>query len=161
MMRHLLFGILVLAVSLGCGPYSFRPGGKATIQSLAVERFDNRTAEYGLEDRITNVVIDAFIADGTIKILPADGAEALLSASLAEYRREPHEFDENDQVIRLKVTMSFDVSMAKSADGSSLWTQRITQSGIYDAAEETEEDGQSRAIELLVDAIIAKTTESW
>jgi len=154
-----LTGAVVLLTS--CGVYTFNPRGKSTITSIAVERFENETPEFGLADRMTDDVIDAFIADGNIKVVSLENADAILVGSLVRYDRSPHEYTQEDEVISYAVTMDFDIVLKKSSDGSEMWKERISQQGIYKIDVETEEDGQQEAIGLLVDAIINKTTKSW
>jgi len=158
----LTFGLLVfLAGILGCGVYTFNPKGKATLSSLSVQRFENRTPEYGLTDRITDDIIDAFIADGTFKILPSDAAESLLEGVLVRYQRKPYTYDQSDQVLEYKVEMDFEITLKKSDDDSQIWSERLNQIAIYDVVEETEEDAQQKVILLLIEDIINKTTRSW
>ena len=151
----------VVATLTSCGVYTFNPQGKSDITSVAVERFDNETPEFGLADRMTDDVIDAFIADGSMKIVSTENADAILIGSLVRYDRRPHEFTPEDEVISYAVTMDFDIILKNSGDGSEIWKERISQQGIYKVDEESEEDGQQAAIGLLVDAIINKTTKSW
>ena len=154
--------ILFLAIiCAGCGVYTFNPKGKSDIQNIAIEPFENNTSEFGLADRITEIVIDAFIADGTMKIVSTDNSDAYLVGVLSRYERVPHKFDENDQVEEYKVLMDFEIVLKNPKDDSEKWRQRLTQEGIYNANEETEEDGQQRAGQRLVEAIINKTTKSW
>lgn len=156
--------ILILFLTItcaGCGVYTFNPKGKSDIQNIAIEPFENKTGEFGLADRITEIVIDAFIADGTMRIVPTDNADAYLVGTLTRYERVPHKFDENDQVEEYKVLMDFEIVLKNPRDDSEKWRQRLTQEGIYNANEETEEDGQQRAGQRLVEAIINKTTKSW
>ncbi len=162
-MRHVVISvIIVLGLSLsGCGVYTFNPRGKSEISTVAVERFENQTAEYGLEDNMTDLITDALIADGTMQVVSEDLAEAILQGTLVGYDRKPYNYDENDQVASYKVAMIFQVSLTNRGDDTELWTERMTQEGIYLADSETEEDGQQRAIELLIEAILNKTTKSW
>ncbi|MBD3404091.1 hypothetical protein GF420_14460 [candidate division GN15 bacterium] len=152
--------LLILAVT-GCGVYTFNPAGKSAIRTIAVERFDNNTDEFGLTDRLTEIVIDAFIADGNIKVVSPDAADALLQATLTSYRRVANEFDENDNVETYKILMDFSVSLIDADDQTEVWSEAMPQEGIYEAGSETEEDGQRRAGERLVQAIINRTTKSW
>jgi len=158
-----VFALLVLTMLLssGCGVYSFRPSGKSAISSLAVQRFQNESAELGLTDRITDLVIDAFIADGSIKIVTHENAEALLEGVLVGYSRKPRSFDENDQVQEYAVTMRFEIKLKNPSDDTEIWQETISEIGIYAVISETEETGQNKAIELLVQAIINRTTKSW
>lgn len=155
-----LFAIAAV-VSCSCGVYTFNPKGKAAIGSIAVETFDNKTGQYGLTDRLTELIIDAFISDGNINVLPASDAETVLTGVLTNYDRVALTFDENDQVTEYKVIMGFELSLRNPRDDTEIWSERLNQEGVYQAATETEEDGQQRASELLVQAIINKTTKSW
>jgi hypothetical protein len=162
MKRCLLLGLL-LAVPLmaGCGVYTFNPKGKSTIASISVEPFGNLTPEYALADRMTNVILDALLEDGSMKVLPADVAEAELVGTLTRYDRKPSRFDENDQVLQYKVIMVFEVSLINLADKTEIWKEIFNQEGLYDVDTETEEDGQTEALTFLVEAIINRTTKSW
>ncbi|MDF1543688.1 MAG: LPS assembly lipoprotein LptE [bacterium] len=156
-----LIALVALAGLSGCGVYSFNPRGKASFESISVQRFDNQTVEYGLSDRITDEIIDAFIADGTFKVLPESGAEAILVGTLTRYDRRPNTYDQNDQVTQYRVEMDFLITMKNPADGSDIWSERLNPIGIYDIDDETEEEGQQRAIALLIENIINKSTKSW
>lgn len=144
----------------GC-VYSLNPKGKSSVKSIAVERFQNDTPEFGLADQMTDAIIAAFIADGTIKVLPQGEAEANLIGTLTGYDRRPYEYDQNDQVTSYIVEMDFDITLNKATTDSLLWSERMSQRGVYNLQTESEEDGRIRALELLVEAIINRTTKSW
>ncbi|MFQ5452682.1 MAG: LptE family protein [Candidatus Zixiibacteriota bacterium] len=155
-----IFIILVFIID-GCGVYTFNPKGKSSIKTIAVERFENQTSEYGLEDQMTDQVIDALIADGSLKIAAPENTDAVLSGQLTNYERKPYEYDENDLVQSYSVYMYFDITLKNPVNDSTIWKEKMNQIGIYDINTETEIDGQQRAIALLIEAIINKTTKSW
>lgn len=161
MLRIVLAGILVSAMTSGCGVYSFTPRGKSEIKSVAVQRFDNETAEYGLEDQITDQIVDALIADGTLKVVALDYADAVLSGTLTNYERRPSGFSETDRVENYKVTIGFNIVLIKAADESEIWNEKMSHYGVYSMDTETEDIGRQKAVELLVQDIINKTTKSW
>ncbi len=155
---------MILAVSLlpaACGVYTFNPRGKSTTTTLAVEPFDNQTSQFGLADLMTEAVVDAFIADGTMKVVSPEAAQALLVGKLTKYERVAQEFNTSDQVSKYKVLVGVDVALKNPADRSDVWTIQLTLDGIYDAATQTEEDGQRLVAEQLVEAVLNKTTKSW
>jgi hypothetical protein len=161
--RRLIFSLLsafVLCFS-ACGVYTFNPRGKSTITMIAVDPFENQTTQYGLEDLMTEAVIDAFIAEGSIKVVSADVAQAVLVGTLKRYERLVQEFDEQDQVAQYKVQVGVDVSLIDPANQSEFWTIQLTLDGVYDVETETEEDGQREVGEQLVEAVLNKTTKSW
>jgi hypothetical protein len=153
--------LLPAALLIGCSPYTLNPRGKSDINSIAIERFENDTDQYELTDRMTDVVIDAFLADGNLKVLPRDNADAILTGTLRSYSRTPSDYDENDEVISYSVTMTFDIALRKHGQDSDMWQELMTQEGIYLVASQTEQDAQDEAISLLVQDIINKTTKSW
>lgn len=161
MIRLILILILIFSLLSGCAVYTFNPKGKSTISSVFIERFANETSEYGLEDKMTDLIIDAFIADGTIKVVSPENAEATISGTLTRYERKPYNPDINDEVDSYAVTMYFSVKLVNNIDGVEIWTERINQIGVYNLEIETEEDGQHKAIELLVEDIINKTAKNW
>lgn len=158
-----LLSLLGLALLLfaGCGVYTFNPKGKSSIKNIAIERFQNQTPEYGLADQMTDVVIDAFIADGNMTVVSLENADAVLSGVLTRYERNPYQYDQNDVVKSYYVDMDFEITLNNPRNDSEIWKQKMSQRGIYDVDTETEEDGRQRAIELLVETIINKTTKSW
>ena len=163
MMKYFILILIVILVFIfsGCGVYTFNPRGKSDISNIAIEPFENKTNEFGLADRVTEIVIDAFITDGTMKIVPTENADVYLEGVLTRYQRVPFKFDENDQVEEYKILMDFEIALKNPKDDSDKWRERMSQEGIYNANEETEEDGQKRAGTRLVEAIINKTTKSW
>jgi hypothetical protein len=150
-----------LTVIVGCGVYTFNPAGKSSIRTIAVEPFENQTQELELGDRITEVVIEAFINDGKLKVVAPSSADAVLVGNLTGYRRVPNEFTETDEVISYKLLMDFEIKLINPDDQSEIWTERMNQQGVYDADTETEEVGQLRAVERLIEDIINRTTKSW
>ncbi len=145
----------------GCGVYTLNPKGKSSIKTIAVEPFENKTAQFGFTDRLTEIVTDAFIKDGNLKVVPADNADAVLTGTLVSYNRVPLRFGLNDQVAEYKVRLEFDIELRNAKDQSDILKDRFLQEASYDAVTETEDDGQTRAAQKLVDAILNRTTKSW
>jgi hypothetical protein len=154
--------ILAAAASLGCGVYTFSPAGKSNIQAIAVERFENKTTEFELADRMTDLVIDAFLADGTFKVVSAENADATLSGVLARYDRKPFEYFENDVVLSYSVTLTFDIALTNPSDNDTeIWRETMIQEGVYLVDGQTEQEGQNIAVERLIVSIVNRTTKSW
>ena len=155
-------GLLLAAVIIsGCFVYSLSPGGKSSIKTIAVNQFENKTIEAGLSGRMTELVVDAFISDGNLKIASSEQADAILDGTMSSYERRPKNFDENDNVTQYAVIIIFDITLKARENEKELWKERFSSEGIYSVDTETEEDGQSRAAERLVLDVINRTTKSW
>lgn len=161
-MKVALVICLALLVNVaGCGVYTLNPHGSSTFKTISIEPFENKTSEFAFTDRLTEIVIDAFIKEGTLKVVSTANADASLVGVLTRYERVPFKYDQNDQVQEYKIVMDFDVSLRNPKDQTNFWTERMTKEGIYRAADQTDEDGQRSAGEQLVQAILNKTTKSW
>ena len=155
-----LVAVLFLVCWTGCGIYSFSPGGKSSIKTIAVMQFENKTIEYGLSSRMTDLVIDAFINDGNLKVVSQSEADAILIGVMTNYERKPYTYDESDVVSQYVVKIVFDITL-HGKDEKELWRERFYSEGIYSADEQTEDDGQVLAADKLVIDIINRTTKSW
>lgn len=155
-----LYAVALLCLA-SCGVYSFKSSGGPLVESIAVTQLENKTNQSGVADRITELVVDQMIRDGTIAVVSPTSAEAILQGSLTGYRREPFEYDETDQVPRFVVKLTLELSLIRSSNGEEIWKSTFANEGVYMADEETEEDGQLRAAQLLAVDIINKTTRSW
>jgi hypothetical protein len=162
-MRYAALGILLglTLTSAGCGVYSFSAAGKAPFSSIAVAQFDNKTPEYQLADRLTDAVVDAFIRDNTIPVKDMSRAEAVLYGSVNNYRRDAYTFNQADVVKEYAVKVTVHVKVVKNGLEDVYWEEDFFAQGIYNADTETEDDGQTRAIEQLTTAILDHTTKSW
>jgi hypothetical protein len=153
--------LLMACLVCGCGIYSFSPGGKSSVKTIFVPQFENKTIEVGLSGKMTDLVVDAFIRDGKIKIVEKDKAEAILYGILSNYRREAYTFDEADNVTKYVVKVNFNVTLTATETNENIWVESFYSEGIYDAASESEDDGQVYAADNLVVDIINRTTKSW
>ncbi len=153
--------LCAVSLTLGCGVYTFNGRGKSSIKTIAIDPFENQTNQFGLTDRLTQIIVEAFINDGTIKVVPKEMADAVLTGQLTRYERVPSKYDLSDRVEEYKVLMDFQVALKNAKDQSDLWKEQMNQEGIYKADKETEEDGQRAAGKRLVEAILNKTTVSW
>ncbi len=154
--------VLTLLLLIGCGPYSFSASGKAAFQSVHVTSFDNNTIEYELADRLFDAIIESFIQDNTVQILEASKAEAVMTGTLTNYRRDPYNYDDQDVVTEYVVKVTLQVKVVKANSEDIIWEDSFYAEGVYKADEETEtEEGQQRVIEQITADILDKTTKSW
>lgn len=156
----IVIGAVWLAVA-GCGVYSFSAAGKSGFTSVNIGQFENNTIEYQLSDRLTDAVIDAFIQDNTVQVKEAARAEAVMNGTVVSYRRDPYTYDQEDIVSEYAVKVTVRIKVVKAGSEDVIWEKDFYAEGIYNALEETEEDGQERAIALLTADILDQTTKSW
>jgi hypothetical protein len=89
------------------------------------------------------------------------GAAAVRVGGVVDYPRGVEQYDESNQVQQYKVVIQMEVSLQRPSDRSEIWKERIPIEGVFNAATETEEDGQRLAGERLVEVVVNRTTKSW
>jgi hypothetical protein len=152
---------LILIAVAGCGVYTLNPKGKSSIKTIGIDPFENTTGEYAFADRLSEILTEAFIREGSLKVVPSSSADAVLVGVLTRYERVPFKFTSSDQVEQYKLKLEFDISLKNPREQTDIWKEHMSQEGIYTVATESEQDGQTRATEQLVQAVLNKTTRSW
>jgi len=154
-----LMATLVIA---SCGPYSFNPGGRGGLSSIAVPLFENRTAEYGIRELLTEGVIDRFVRDGSLKVLNERLADAVLRGAVVGYQSDPYNYDAGEIVSEYRVTITVNVRVEDPVKRNVVWEEEaMSQWGLYEASTETEDDGKRRAVEKLAEDIVNRTVKGW
>jgi hypothetical protein len=168
----LIITVVFLWLIAGCAIYSFSPGGKSSIKTIAISQIENKTIEAGLSSRMTDLIVDAFIADGNMKVVSEKDADAVLIGILTNYNREAYTYDESDNVTQYVVKLVFDVTLQKGGSEEEFWKEIFYSEGYYatDIGTEdgsnfqvatSEEEGQVLAANKLVQDVINRTTKSW
>jgi hypothetical protein len=123
----------------GCG-YSLAGRGSflpASIQTIGIPNFANRTAVFNLETTLTQKVRSEFIGRGKYTIVPdATGVDALLSGEVTAATITPASFNQNSQLAsRYAITMTARVELRDTKANVVLWeNSSLVFRQEYDAA---------------------------
>lgn len=130
------------------------------------ERF--RVYRPGVEVDLTNAIINAFVFDGTLKVAAAETADAVVEASLKDYRRDALRYSEGDDIQEYRLSILIDVTVSRTspADASQklLWHEPVagdTTFFLTGPRAESEDEAVSRAVEDVARRVIEKTIELW
>jgi Lipopolysaccharide-assembly len=125
--RAVLFAVSVACglPASGCG-YSLAGRGSflpASIQTIGIPNFANRTSVFNLETTLTQKVRSEFIGRGKYTIVPdATGVDALLSGEVTAATITPASFNQNSQLAsRYAITMTARVELRDTKANAVLW----------------------------------------
>jgi outer membrane lipopolysaccharide assembly protein LptE/RlpB len=109
--RAALALILLLAVTAPACGYSLRGTLPEDIRTVAVPVFANRTPEPAVENIITRAVVEAFSANGRLRVVRSEEADAVLEGEITGYQLQSVAFDPaaNVRQYRLLVTLNLRV----------------------------------------------------
>ncbi len=180
MRRNRSFAFAVLAMSLlsgGCG-YTTKSMLPENIKNVAVPPVKNsidlsgevtdktpfRTYRPGLEVDLTNAIINRFIFDGNLKVAPADKADAIVKATLREYRRDPLRYSEGDDVQEYRLSIGLEVEVTQASDGKQLWHETVVGDSTFFLSGShavSEDEAAAKAVEDVARRVVDKTIELW
>ncbi|MBL7074964.1 LptE family protein [candidate division KSB1 bacterium] len=149
---------------LGCGYYSFSGSIPSHIKTVAVPLFEDQTTEYGVKEKLTNAVIDAFIADNTLKIVDQRKADSIVLGTILRIEDPPYTFDEEEKVQDYRLNIYVNVEFLDVKKNKTLFEEKLLGWDTYSALENIEEERQQAidvAIKNLTDDILNKAISGW
>ncbi len=151
--------MLGAALALGCGPYSFSGSTATHLKTIAVPVFEDRTAEFGIKERLSNTIIDEFTRDNTLKIADRRVADSVLLGTLLRVEERAGVYDENRTVQKIRIFLTVDMKYEDLKKKKNVWEAQITQFGDY-----TPPDRQAaidEAIRKIANEALNKTVSGW
>ena len=168
-MRPLL-GSLLAAGALACWPvscayYSTSAGAVGGIRSIAVPVAENETSEFGIGDLLSERIADAYARDGRLRVVDEESADAVLYLWIRSLDDAPFTYTAEEVTEQYRFRVRVDAELVRSEDGEELLKLEGMEGwGTYDAAL-TDEEGRNRAVEraldMLIEEIVDRTTAGW
>jgi hypothetical protein len=148
---------------LHCGIYSFSGSLAPHLKTVAVPLFDNRTVEYGIAEEITDIVVEEFTRDNSLKIADRGDADILVEGSIIRVDDRAGSFNKQEQVQDLKIYITIHVKATDQVKRTVLWDERLTQWGTFDPSSgpDARTDGIQEALEKISKEILNKTVSGW
>ena len=170
--RFIVKFILFLIVShsllflFSCGFYSFSGSLAPHLKTIAIPLFEDRTAEYGIKENLTDTIIEEFTRDNTLKIAERSDADILLTGSIVSVDDRTGALAATTQqynVQEIKVYITVNVKCEDLVKRNILWEDRLTQWGSYepDVGPDARNEAINEAISKLSTDILNKTVAGW
>lgn len=169
---------LLLSVLPGCG-YTTRSLIADRYKTIYVEPFINKidisteTASGGrykvyrplLESDITRAVKNRFLFDGNLKPVEEGSADLVLKGELAEFRRDPLRYTDNDEVSEYRINLVVNISLWDRKENKTVWEEHnFTGDTTYFTAgslAQSEDSAVTSAIGDLARRIVERAVEQW
>ena len=115
--------LLLLAVLLvGCG-YSLRSTLPPHIKTVAIPVLTNRTPEPGIEDLITQALIDAMVSSGRMRVVRPEQADALLEGEVIGYAVDALAFNRAANVTEYRLRIALKLTLRDLRQNTILWQE--------------------------------------
>jgi hypothetical protein len=150
-----LCGLLLIR----CGFYSFSGSTlPPDVRTVFIPLFENKTPEFGIDQRITDLLVSAITKDNTLKIAGARTADARVAGTLMQVEDRAGQYDQNEQASDFRITITVQVLFEDVKKKKTLWDETLTQWGRYTT---NRDDGIREAVEKLSTDILNRTVSGW
>lgn len=160
--RFAIPGIIILFMLHGC-MYSFKGSLPPHIKSVAIPLFENQTAEYRINETITDILTQQFLEAGILRVTDEKSADSVLEGVVTSINDAPLTYTAGEQVEEYKVTIGLKVTWYDKIQDKDRLDRTFSGWGAYDAdqANVTRDDGIEEAISKITDDIINAITANW
>lgn len=101
------------------------------IKSLSIPIFTNQTFQYGLEEVMTNRVIEEFIKEGRIEVVDRELATTELKGTILSYQRVPFSYDKKGNINKYQVSIKVSFELRDLTANKLLWQDEWQEVILY------------------------------
>ena len=144
----------------GCAYQKGSIGQNTHFPTMAFTMFHNESFQPGLEERLTNLTMEEFLADGRVPVVNNEDADLTLTGRIKNYRRSILALDSNNDVSLYQISISVDMNVLNTHTlGTVGHYPDINMSTTYEPQRssiefETEIEAQKRLLEDLSEEIV-------
>ncbi|MBD3336718.1 MAG: hypothetical protein GF355_14495, partial [Candidatus Eisenbacteria bacterium] len=143
--------ILGFGILTGCG-YSFSGSSLPShIKTLAIPILENETLDYQVADEATEALVERFISDNRLKVVPLSQADAVLDGSVVSYENKVYSYTRDETPEQYIVVIKLSLEFADRVKNREIWKdEALTASAVYapggavSGALTTEEEARDR-----------------
>lgn len=152
--------VVLLPLFMHCGFYSFSGSTLPPhIKTVAVPLFEDKTAEFGIDQRITDALIEAIIMDNTLQIADMKDANAVLEGTINRVEERTGSYTSDEEASDFNVYISVRVTFEDRVKRRMMWEQSWTEYGTFSVGDR--DTGVDEAIEKLTTQIINQMVSNW
>ncbi|MEA2063237.1 MAG: LptE family protein [Gemmatimonadota bacterium] len=147
-----------------CSHYSTSGRLPQHIKTVYIPTFENETAEFSLDQEITNAVTERFLSEANLRLGDAGGADAQITGKVRRYYEEAETYSQATgvEVSGRRVTIVLEVEFIDRVENETLWQDRnFSRWAVYEPEKETEQEAAARVVELLADDLISSVLQQW
>lgn len=150
----------------GCGHYGFSQSVGGSIKTAAVPIFVNETLEFGVEQELTDTIIDVLSEDGTLRIVGEDDADSVLRGVVSLYERPVLSYDAGGSPREYKVRVVATMTYEDLTQAQVIWEDEVEGWAAYSVSGEggdvaTEDEARAIALENIAQDVLSKSVQGW
>lgn len=155
-------GLLVIFLLSGCQYNLESPPLPSPTSKLAIPIFVNRSFREGLEEILTQEIIDNFLLKTRFKIVKRNEADVILKGEILYYLNEPlSEIAREEKEYKVKIEVL--ATLVPKKKGEVFWKEKISGAVVYSifGSIQTEEEAIKQTCRKIAEDLINLTLEGW
>lgn len=157
-------GIILLLSLTQCVKYSFKGALPSNLKTIAIPLFEDRSNWVGLQEKMTEDVINAFVRDNTLQVIEdEDNSDLLLKVTILPLQTRRTSIAGDETVEEEQLVVSVRVECINQQREKPLWSGTVTDFGVISGTATLDEQDAAiaTATEKIVAEIINRTIAAW
>ncbi len=165
MYRFLLITIFIATLCISSCSYSVYSNSLPHLKTIAIERFENKSDQFELEEELWNFLNSEFNSDGRLRVVSL-APDCMLNGVIMDYSRKIDTYDETG-IEEYNVKMLFRLTFTDLTTGEIIWEKdSLILSQSYSEADETaefrsESDAREAIYQNLFNEVMKNSLEQW
>ena len=162
-LNRVLLILLVFAAS-SCVKYSFKGSLPSSLKTISIPSFEDRSTWIGLQESLSEGVVNAFIDDNTLKLIDDESAaDLLLLGTVVGVRSQKTSISQDQLVEEEQLVVSVKVECLNQQTDEPLWSGSIAEFGVVsgDGTLEERDAAINQAVEKIIEEILNRTVAAW
>lgn len=134
----------------------------ASVNSIHIAVFNNQTLQYGVEDRLTDRVVNEFEFNARLHIENRNNADIILTGIITRADFQPFSYDEDNVVKEYQLRMEVRISLHDRVNDTYIFKDEIIRGETtYDVDLSTEDQAIDEVIVDLAEDIVRRCIEGY
>jgi len=158
------FILLFLLVLSGCAHYSFKGALPSYLKTISIPIFDDQSAWPGLQEDLTNRLVDTFIENNSLQVIDDENsADLVLKGTITSVQERYPNITQQENVEETQMWVNVRVQCINSHTKKPLWSGSLSNFGTLSGAGTLDQKNAavSEAVDKLVIDILNKTIGAW
>ena len=162
-MKKTIIALLLLVGMLGisCGFYSFSGSSLVGVETVYIPIFGNNTAEFGVEEQLTDALVDAINKERNLSVGERGNSDAIMEGRITGISDSPLTYTSGEQVTEYKVSISAHVKFEDVEKRKVIMEGDFSAFSEYDYPGGDRDTAISQAVTKLAQEILNKAVSGW
>ena len=161
--KKLILIFLPIVFLQSCGYYSFKGSLPSHLKTIAIPIFVDRSAYPGIQEKVTDNITNAFIADNTLKLVDESKADVILNGTIQSVIQKIAAVKPGEEVSQYQMYVSVKIVCEDVKLSKKMYEKVFSQYGVMasDGGQEEKDTAIDDAVELITEDVLNTTLGGW